>query len=272
MRLSVQESLVKGKSFAEKLQLIEEYGFEGIELWGMTPPEDWNIYHAHSVPENLQIIKEGLSTSTIKVSAICAYPGQLLAATEKERIQAVEDIKKRLEISAELGSVGVITVPVFGQPKISFPSDYSKVLKVERRILVDEYKTLSKHAENLGVNIILEPINRYETHLINTVDQALEIKNAVASENLKIMVDFFHMNIEEKNISNTIEKGSNSIVHIHLADSNRMLPGNGHIDFKSAFKIIKKQGYKNFLSIECDVPTNPSIELPKAVEYIRTLL
>ncbi|MBS7648555.1 sugar phosphate isomerase/epimerase, partial [Candidatus Bathyarchaeota archaeon] len=62
------------------------------------------------------------------------------------------------------------------------------------------------------------------------------------------------------------------IMHVHLADSNRLLPGYGHTDFKSGFLSLKKIGYKNFMALECGIPGNPEEELPKCVKYLRSLL
>jgi sugar phosphate isomerase/epimerase len=206
------------------------------------------------------------------VSTVCAYPGELLAGSNEERQEAVIAVKERLQICSDLGGVGVIAVPVFGQPKISATSKKQNVLEAEKKILVQEYKTLARHAENLGVCVLLEPINRYETHFINTIEMAMEIQEAVASEGLKIMADFFHMNIEEANISESLGKAAGLLAHLHLADSNRLLPGRGHTDFKSAFNLLKRIGYKNFMAIESNVPDNPNEELPKCMRYLRSCL
>jgi len=260
MRLAAQENLIPGKNFSEKLYNMEQYGFEGVEVGG------------RDLPQKLEEIKSALSTSKMKFSTICGSPGDLLGPDRKTREAAMEGIKERLKICADLGGVGVITVPTFGGPKIPdlYPR-YPDVKEIEKRILIEECKILGEYADDVGAYVILEPINRYETHFMNRLQQAVEICKAVGREHVKIMADFFHMNIEERDIPTILEETSDYIVHIHLADSNRLLPGTGHIDFESAFKVLKKNGYKNFMALECGVPRDPHIELPKCVRYLKNI-
>jgi sugar phosphate isomerase/epimerase len=120
--------------------------------------------------------------------------------------------------------------------------------------------------------VLLEPINRYETHFINRLEQAVEICREARREHVKIMADFFHMSIEEPDISSSLEAASKHIAHIHLADSNRLLPGCGHTNFKKPFLILKKAGYRNFMALECGVPGDPHESLAKSVAYLKNCM
>lgn len=262
MKLAIQENMVPGKTMNEKVWKIEDYGFDGVEVWGS------------DLPQRLNEIKDALSTSKIKLSTVCSgYGGDLLGADRKSRETAIQGIKERLKICAELEGVGVITVPTFGGPKISDLYPWcSNVRDVERMILVEELKVLGEYADDVGAYVLLEPLNRYETHFINRLEQAVEICRAVGREHIKIMADFFHMNIEEADIARSIEAADGYIMHIHLADSNRLLPGYGHIDFKSGFDALKKIGYRNFMALECGIPGDPDVELPKCVKYLKSLI
>jgi sugar phosphate isomerase/epimerase len=262
MRLSIQENLIPGKTLAEKLQKIEKYGFEGIEIWG------------NDLPQRFKEIKDALSVSRIELSTICSgYGGDLLGSDRKIREMAIEGIKERLKLCAELGGVGVITVPTFGGPKIPdlYPW-YADVREIEKKILIEECRILGEFADDFSVYVLLEPLNRYETHLINRLQQAVEICESVGKEHIKIMADFFHMNIEEADIAKSIEDAGSYIMHVHLADSNRLLPGYGHTDFKSGFNALKKINYRNFMALECRIPGDPDIELPKCVKYLKSLI
>jgi sugar phosphate isomerase/epimerase len=261
VKLAVQENLVPGKVFGEKVRGAEEFGFEGIEVWGS------------DLPQRFREVKESLSSSQIKLSTVCSgYSGDLLGPDRKSRELAIEGIKERLKLCAELGGVGVITVPTFSGPKISdlYPL-YLDIREVEIKILVEECKILGAYADDVGAYVLLEPLNRYETHLINRLQQAVEVCKAVGREHVKIMADFFHMNIEEPNIAQSIEDAGEYIMHIHLADSNRFLPGYGHTDFKSGFGALKRVGFRNYMALECRVPGDPNVELPKCVKYLRSL-
>ncbi len=87
-------------------------------------------------------------------------------------------------------------------------------------------------AQPLGVRLALEPINRYETSLINNVDQGIELVEHIGVENFGLLLDTFHMNIEESQIEASIHQCGERIFHFHVADSNRWYPGAGHLDFK----------------------------------------
>jgi len=260
MKLAVQENLVPGKNLAEKLPKIEGYGFEGVELWG-----------SNELGEKNKEIKGAISTSRVKVSSICAgYPGDLMGSERRVRQEAMEGIKQRLTWAAELGATGVIVVPTFGEPKISDLAPlYSKVEEVEKRLLIEQCKVLGKHAADVGSIVLIEPLNRYETHLLRKLEDAVSICKEVRSDHVKIMADFFHMSIEERNIPESIEAAGAYIAHIHLADSTRELPGYGHTDFKGGFSALKKIGFTRFMALECSVPGPQEIELPKCAKYLK---
>ena len=86
---------------------------------------------------------------------------------------------------------------------------------------------------------------------------------------IKIMADFFHINIEESHIEESLRAAGDYIAHIHLADSIRWLPGYGHIDFRPGFRARAEIGFK-YMALECSVPGDPYEELPQAAEYLRT--
>ncbi|MDW8073192.1 MAG: sugar phosphate isomerase/epimerase family protein [Nitrososphaerota archaeon] len=247
-----------GDTLSKKLENLEKLGFVGIELWGR-----------QQLGEKIREVKEAFASYKVRPSVICAgYGGDLLSPETKMRQEAIEGIIQRLKWASEIGAVGVIFVPTFGGPKLPDLSPlYPSVVDLEKRLLVSECKVLAKEGENQGVCAILEPLNRYETHLINRLEQGLEIVEEVGSAGLRLMADFFHMNIEESNVSEALLKASKYIVHVHLADSNRVLPGYGHTDFTPIRTLLSK-GYDKYFSLECRIPGDPLSELRKFVEFI----
>ncbi len=258
MKLSCQDNLVPGGTLAEKLENLEKLGFSGIELWGRP-----------QLGEKIREVREVLASYKVKPSVICAgYGGDLLSPDKDARTKAVEDIVQRLEWAGVIGAIGVIFVPTFGGAKLPDLSPlYQSVAELEKKLLVAECKILAKKGEELGVCAILEPLNRYETHLINRLEQGLEIIEEVGSDGLKLMADFFHMNIEESSISDALSQASRHIVHVHLADSNRQLPGYGHTDF-TPIKTLLSKGYDKYFSLECRITGDPLEELRKFVKFI----
>lgn len=258
MKLAIQENLIPGKNFKDKAQNAQRYGFEGVEVWGTSLEE-----------RHTEIRKACLGTK-IKLSTICAgYRGCLLSPEKEERDTAIKDIKKLLTIGSDLGAVGLIVVPIFGSPQLPDLSPWKRAEDMEKHLLVELLREIGEKAENVGCLCLLEPLNRYETHLLNRVEQAIEIVKKANSPGIKIMADFFHMNIEEAQIDEAIKKGKNLIYNVHLADSNRLLPGYGHTDFKAGFTALKKIGYDEYMALECTVPGSPEKQLPECVKYLK---
>jgi sugar phosphate isomerase/epimerase len=116
--------------------------------------------------------------------------------------------------------------------------------------LVEALQRCSAAAAPHGVRLVLEPINRYETTLINNVDQGLALIEAVGADNFGLLLDTFHMNIEEPTIEDSIRAAGGRIFHFHIADSNRWYPGAGHIDFEPVIAMLRDIGYEGYVSVE----------------------
>ncbi len=117
-------------------------------------------------------------------------------------------------------------------------------------LLVDSLNELAVVAEKRGVPLIFEPVNRYETNLINSVTTGCDFLGTLKSNNVKLLADLFHMNIEESNIADAIRKAGTKIGHVHFADSNRWAAGFGHIDFASIVAALREINYQGYLSAE----------------------
>nr|MDP9351948.1 sugar phosphate isomerase/epimerase [Chloroflexota bacterium] len=119
-----------------------------------------------------------------------------------------------------------------------------------------------------GVPVFLEPLNRYEAHLVNRLEQGVAFAEQVGPE-IAIMADFFHMNIEEADIADSIRAAGGRIVYVHVADSNRLQPGRGHLDFRPGFAALKAIGYDGYLGIECRIAGALEESLAESVALLR---
>jgi D-psicose/D-tagatose/L-ribulose 3-epimerase len=128
--------------------------------------------------------------------------------------------------------------------------------KQQWKTVVRNLKQLCKYAQSRGRQICMEPLNRFETDFINTCDQALQMVHDVGSPALKLHLDTFHMNIEEKDQAKAIRKAGKLLGHFHACGSDRGTPGNDHIDWKpiaAALKAIRYQGDVVIESFTTDV-------------------
>jgi sugar phosphate isomerase/epimerase len=148
--------------------------------------------------------------------------------------------------------VGKSTAPV-RRYEIEPPPPPGTLYELHAEILIEELVQLAPVAEEAGVMMMLEPLNRYESQFIQRLEQAHKVCEAVGSPNVGFMADLFHMNIEEVDMGQAIEATGDYLRYVHLADSNRFEPGAGHLDFRPALGALKRIGYDGFMTLECRV-------------------
>jgi sugar phosphate isomerase/epimerase len=258
MKIACQEGMTPGKTLKEKFDNLEKWGFEGMEFGG------------RGLVGRVKEISRAAARSRVKPCTICAgYGGCLLDPDKALRAQAVADIKDLLAAGADLGVVGLILVPLFGPPRVPDLSPLADPYKLEAQLFRKVLDELAEHAIKVKCAILLEPLNRYEAHFLKRLDDAVPYARRFNSPYVRIMADFFHMNIEEADIAKSIAKAGKFVAHVHLADSNRVLPGLGHTDFVPGFAALKKARFRNYMALECGVPGDPMAALPKCAEFLR---
>ncbi len=250
-----------GNSLPERLERLAQWGYEGIEFWG------------GGLKERVAEIQDALKNSPLRASTVCAgFRGCLLDVNRSERELALQDIRDLLFIAGDIGAVGLIVVPIFGGARIPDLSPLAPPVQLELDLLALLLEDLAKTAEKAGSLILLEPLNRYETHLLRRLDDAVAVCEKLAHPNIKLMADFFHMSIEEADIPDAIRRAGHWIAHVHLADSNRLLPGQGHTDFASGFHALREIGYTGYMALECGIAGDPLEALPRSASYLRGLI
>jgi len=264
VKLAIQENRVPGNTLAERVALAEDMGFEGIEFWGA------------DIGERVSEIQNAFGGRKIRPSTICAgYQGALIHADPKERVAAREGILQRLKIAGELGMVGLIVVPGFQRHKtVPDLSPWKTDRELETELLVAQLQQMAPEAERTGAVILLEPLNRYESHFLNRQMDAVAICKRVGSPSVQVMCDFFHMNIEEYNTAETLRQVGAYCKHVHLADNTRQEPGSGSIDFRAGFAALKDIGFSGYMAYECGFCDYPNHEgrLRRSVAYLRSCL
>jgi sugar phosphate isomerase/epimerase len=103
----------------------------------------------------------------------------------------------------------------------------------------------------LGVPLLYEPLNRYETNLVTTMADGVKLLASLKTKNVKLLADLYHMNIEEGNLGAALREAGSAVGHVHLADSNRRPAGNGHTDFASIAQALRDINYSGYISAEC---------------------
>ena len=122
-----------------------------------------------------------------------------------------------------------------------------------------------------GVSLVVEPINRYETNYINSIEEAMRFIGEVGRSNVGILADTFHMNIEEANLAESLRSAGYHIRHVQFTDSNRLAAGRGHIDFHELAAVLRESGYRGYLSTETLPQPDSRTAAKQAIDYFRTL-
>jgi sugar phosphate isomerase/epimerase len=257
--LACQENLLPGADLAAKWKFAVEVGFDGIELQGQ---------HGFGARvDELLAAREGGAI----FPTVCVNRGPFIGDFDSvERGRATAQMKELVSTIAAVGGQGAITPAAFGLFSRDLPPFASpRTPEGDREILVAALHELAVHAEAVGAQILLEPLNRYEDHMLNRVEQALELCESVGSAALRVMADTFHMNIEETDPAGVVRRAGPRLAHLHLSDSNRGEPGTGHIDFGATLAAARAGGFDGTLAYECRLSGQPEDVLPLSVRVIR---
>jgi sugar phosphate isomerase/epimerase len=258
MKLACQEALTPGVDLQEKADNLARWGYDAMEVWG------------DNIKPRLAEFKKVFSGS-FGLSTFCGgYRHHALNASKEERDICLADTKELLSIAADLGCGGLVFVPMWGDTQIPDLSPVADAYKLQKDLLCCFMDEAGAQAAKVGVNIYLEPLNRYEMHFMNRLEEAVAICEKVGNPRVMMMADFFHMNIEEPDIPAAIRAAGKWIGHVHLADSHRTQPGLGHTDFKAGFKALKDIGYKGYMALECyPFLGDANIELKKSADFLK---
>lgn len=251
LRLSSQEGVIPGNSLAEKLDRMERWGFEGLEVWG------------GGLAGRATDLKATLRGRSVKISAICAgFEGALISHDAAERQKAVRSTREILTAAGDLGALGMVVVPAFnGQTTLGHVE--------ARKVLIDQLPALGEHAKSCGTRVLLEPLNRGEAWFLRQLADAAAICRDARNEGVCMMGDFYHMFIEEPNDLGAFLSGRDYLHHVHLASRRRVLPGQDERDFREGFRALKMIGYQGFCSLECGCDGDRETEIPKSVRFLR---
>jgi sugar phosphate isomerase/epimerase len=264
MKLACQEHLIPGDTLIAKWELISSIGYDGIELRG-----EGNFKFRERLPELREARRAGVVMPSVCV-IMDHFIGDFDAARRRD---AIENMKSLLSIIAEAGGYGAVTPASYGMfsrrlPPFTPPRDPAG----DRAVLMEGLHELGEHAGREGMLLLLEPLNRYEDHMLNTVAQAVELCRAVGHPALRVMADLFHMNIEEDDIGATIRTAGDMLAHVHLADSQRLQPGSGHTNFAAALAALSEIGFDGSMALECGLRGEPRRALAETARYLRGLM
>jgi len=233
---------------------IKKMGFDVVEL----PIEDPKLVNAKK-------IREALQRHELQATVCGAFgPNRDLTSDQtKYQKEGIKYIKWCVDFCAEIGC------PTFAGPMYSAVGKARGIPAAQRKkewnLAVKNLRPVAKYAGDKGVVLAIEPLNRFETDLVNLVSQAVKLCKDIGHPAAQIHLDSFHMNIEEKDVVAACKLAGKRIAHVHASESDRGTPGTGQCDWKGLAKGLKAAGYKGPVVIETFTPAVKSIAKAAAI-------
>jgi sugar phosphate isomerase/epimerase len=245
--------------FEANVAKISSWGYDGVEL-AVRDPAMVNAGELERVVAEHNLVVPAIGTGQ-------AWGEEGLSFTSGDptvRAAAIERISSHIPLAAHLGAVVILGL-------IRGMTPAGQTHEQSMGFLVEAIQQCAEAAEGTGVRFALEPMNRYETDLIHTASEGLELIERVGKDNFGLLLDTFHMNIEEADIGESIRICGERIFHFHVADSNRWHPGAGHLDFGAILDVLGTTGYRGFVSGEFLPLPDADSAARNAVTFLRAL-
>lgn len=217
---------------------LAKLGYDGIEL-AVREPAALDLTAVRQVLD-----KYGLAVPAIGTGQ--AWGEEHLSFTDPDaavRQRAVDRILSHVPLAAELNALVILGL-IRGTVQPGIAPDQAHAW------LVSALREVTEVAAKSDVRMVLEPINRYETNLLNNTSETLHLISQVGADNLGVLYDTFHSNIEEAQMEANLRACGSRVFHVHLADSNRWAPGMGHLDFARIIATLREINYPGWVSAE----------------------
>ncbi len=255
-----KSAFVVWRDFEASIEKAARMGFKGVEL-ALGEAADID-------PRQLDawLEKWGLQVSCISTGLTFARLGLYMTHSDEEKRREIIKLFKDLTLLAK-NHGGMINV---GRSRGFVAPDQTR--EESEGLFLSCMEEILPFAKAHGVTILIEPINRYESNFINSLDEATTLLKQLPCGNVGIMADLFHMNIEDDNIAGSLVRNRQYVKYIHIADSNRRAPGMGHMDFKAALTALRQMGYEGWLSAEVLPGDDPDKTAQAVVNYMRPVM
>jgi len=259
-RLAAQEWMLEGETLEEKFGFAQSVGFDGIELGA----RGGGVFEGRA-----EELRTARAAGVVMPSAV-VLPTYFLGDFEAEhREQGIAELEGFLRTLPDAGAAGIVSPNSFGVFSDRLPPFEPPRPPLESRAaLIDGLRRVAATAEETGTVVYLEPLNRYEDYLVNTLADAVGVVEEIDSPGLGVIADTFHMSIEEGDIGASIRAAGPRIAHVQLGDTNRLEPGLGHYDWRETLVALAEVGYDGWLALECGLSGAAREVLPRVAELL----
>ncbi len=231
---------------------IKEWGFDGVEIF-LSPEE----------PADIQAVKSVLDRAHLQRTTCSVLPrdAHLVSPQAQGRARGVEYLKKCVTRTAGLGA-RLICGPLYAGLGVMTGG---RRTKEEWNWAVEGLQVVARHARELEVTLCVEPLNRFETYFLNTLEDAARLVREIGAPNVRVHFDTFHANIEEQHPAAALRAIAKELGHVHVSENDRGIPGTGHNDWRGVFSALKEIGYDGWLTIESFAQPEPELAAAAAI-------
>lgn len=255
----------------EILRFVAEAGYDGVDLDG--EPERIERERFHKVRD--LALSMGLRIPALLGAWApwhCGEERDLCSPDEDVRLRGVRYAERAVDLAVEFEQP-----PLFQLCACPIKNEYplsATPIDTLRRQFIKSAAEIAEYAAPKGVNIAIEPINKFEGHagFLNSIPEALSVIDEIDADNLGVQADFFHMNLADGYFTETLRLTEGRLMHIHLAESNRYLLGTGHLDFAGIVQTLKAMKFTGYLSMD-SVPAKPDWKtvLEQGISYMKQM-
>ena len=238
---------------------VARLGYDGVEL-ALGQASDVVAAEVRRLLDD-----HGLGIAAVSTGRVYAEQHAWLSSPDEVvRTRAATILRGLVELAAELGATRVN----IGRVRGGIEEGEDAETAIGR--FVEGIRAVGDHAEPYGVNLVIEPVNRYELNFVNSVmPDGIAIVDRVDHPRVKLMPDSFHMNIEDAHPEESLLAAGHRVGYVQVADSNRWAPGQGHIDFRPFFDALASIGYDDWVSVEMLPFPSPDLAAEQAVAFLR---
>jgi len=266
IKLCCSSPMTPGDTLTQKANNLRSWGYDALAVFH--PFAKWN----DDVHEELLTLRE--RTGIIPAEFVLMDPvyGHAMSDNLELRESCRSMYFEAAQVCSELGAVTEIEFEYKLQDPMPLFDPYQQLTEKQKNEFISFYLQMLKIVEGSDGRVLLEPLNRYESKYLNRVSDNLEIIDRVAHPNAGLLPDLFHMSVEESDIPAVLRLAGNRISHVHLGDSNRLLPGSGNLNWPNIFSALLDVGFNGYLNLECSNEGKPESTLPATAIYLRKLI
>jgi sugar phosphate isomerase/epimerase len=266
-------SLRRIETIEQTLDRLIRQGYDAVEMFG--EPEKLDVNQLQEIFHSFDITVCGVTGMWGSIGKD-GWKRKFLSSDSSFITHSQEYVKHCVKMCQSLGG-DKMNICLFADDQLSaFDRNHTIISEDQKAHIIQQVipilSKLARFAADHGVKLLIEPLNRYSTPYCTTANDAVTIANQINEHNFGVLLDTFHMNIEEDSLEHAILKSEGLLQHTHFADNNRKMPGYAHIDFQSVVKSLEHIGYNQYISFEPNL-TNKEYEsaTKNGLDYIKDI-